>query len=125
MLFHVFDMSTLIVCKPNVCNGDVVELDAAQSLKLDDDVAVIVNAHQHTLGALKLSAHNHDVAAPLPFKRLRSDVGQRIFMVVDYIHKAPHLTLRHCDGSTPRAIMQSVASVLHITQFVGILFLQL
>lgn len=103
----------------------MVELDAAQTVELNDDMTVVVYAHQHTFSTLELAGHDTDVAAFLAFKHLGVDVGQGVFIVYDHSHEAIHFAVGYCDGSTPLAIMQLITSVLHIVQFIGILFLQL
>lgn len=113
------------VCETDVGDGDVVQLDAAQALELDDDVAVVVNAHQGAFGPLELAGDDADAAALLAFKLLWVDVGQGVFVVGDHVHEAPHVSFRHGDGGAPCAIEQLVAPVLHVDEFVGILALQL
>ena len=102
----------------------MVELDAAEALELDDDVAVIVDAHEGALGSLELAGDNQDVAALLAFQEFGVDVGEGVFVVGDHVHKTHHVALRHDDGGAPCAVAQLVATVLHIVQLVGMLRLQ-
>lgn len=114
----------MIVCEPYVGDGDVVELDAAETLELDDDVAVVVDAHEGALGSLELAGDNQDVAALLAFQEFGVDVGEGVLVVGDHVHEASHVSLGHGDGSAPCAVVQLVAAVLHIVQLVGMLRLQ-
>ena len=103
----------------------MVELDGTQAVELNDDVTVVVDAHQHALGTLELAVHDSDIAALLAFKLLGGDIGQGVFVVGDHTHETVHLAVGHGDGGTHLATMQLVTTVLYIVQLIGILGLQL
>ena len=117
--------SVLGVRETDVGDGDVVELDAAHTVKVDDDMTVVVDAHEDTLGTLELTGDDDDVTALLGSEGSRVDVGEGVLVVVDHIHETVHLGVRDDDRSTPRAVEQLVAAILHVTQFIDILLLQL
>lgn len=102
----------------------MVELDAADAVEVDDDVAVVVDAHEDALGALELAGDDDDVAAALVGKGCGVDVGEGVLMVGDHVHETLHVTFWHCDGGAPLATAQQVAAVLHIAQVAGVLFFQ-
>ena len=89
----------------------MIKRGANQVFEPDDDVAVLLDAHQDAFDTLELSCYDADGATCLALQFLDVDELQAVLIARDDIHELTHVSLRNPDRLTPGAVVIEIAAV--------------